>query len=251
MNGIRTDELDRPGDMASSTGTHAMVVFGTGVDCYLSNLPMFAPPHDFQVVLSVELDRRGRRALGADRRHGFGGVHTFDAEPFQIAELDPGRPNSRTTLRGRLFRGHVGRGGVPIAKDIVVTVRSVVYYAKLDPSVDRELLTHLCFGRPGQLYLAHRIARRPSFDQIVAVRLIPGTVTDMLGSPLPDDAHQLGFEQAQPIILGQREFFGQRLRTGEIAVAAFRATASVGGTHGFLAELAVERQIHLEVADLA
>ncbi|MFF0531819.1 hypothetical protein ACFYT3_25970 [Nocardia amikacinitolerans] len=250
MFGIHTHAIERSSATEGATGTHAMLVFGTGVDCYLSHLPTFETRHNFQVLLAVELDEHGRRALGADRRIGYEGFHTFEPEFFPLTELDPHGDRPRAELRGTLYRGHLERGGPIVARDVVATVRNVVYFAELQPYGDDELLTHLCFGRPGRLYLAHRIARRPSFDQIVAVRLIPGTVTDMLGRPLSDDVHERGFDTAQPIILGQREFHGQRLRTGEIAVAAFRATPSAGGAQGFLAELAVERQIYLEVADL-
>jgi hypothetical protein len=230
-----------------------MVVFGTGTDCYLSYRPMFLSPHNVQVLLDVELDERGSRALGADRRRGFDGIHCFDPEELAVAELDPRRKRPRKAFRGTLIRGHRERGGVPIAKNVLATVRTVVSFARLDPHLHRggELFTHLCFGRAGRMYLAHRIGRRPSFDQIVVVRLIPGTVTDLLGAPVPVDVRDLEFESARPIILVQREFAGQRLRTGEIAVAAFLATASGGGADGFLAEIAIERQIYLEVADLA
>ncbi|MEV0032197.1 hypothetical protein [Nocardia sp. NPDC050793] len=250
MFGIHTHAYERSSAVPGTTGTHAMLVFGTGVDCYLSHMPTFEAPHNYQALLAVELDEHGRRALGADLRIGYEGFHTFEPDFFPLAELDPQGERPRIELRGTLFRGHLERGGPIIARDVVATVRRVVYFAELQPYVGEELLTHLCFGRPGRLYLAHRIARRPSFDQIVAVRLIPGTVTDMLGRRLPDDVRELGFDTAQPIILGQREFHGQRLRTGEIAVAAFRATPSIGGSQGFLSELAVERQIYLEVADL-
>ncbi|TQM33157.1 hypothetical protein [Nocardia bhagyanarayanae] len=250
MFGIHTHAIERSSATVEATGTHAMLVFGTGVDCYLSYLPTFEARHNFQVLLAVELDEHGRRALGADRRIGYEGFHTFEPEFFPLTELNPHGDRPRTELRGTLYRGHLERGGPIVARDVVATVHNVVYFAELQPYGGDELLTHLCFGRPGRLYLAHRIARRPSFDQIVAVRLIPGTVTDMLGRRLSDDVHERGFDTAQPIILGQREFHGQRLRTGEIAVAAFRATPSAGGAQGFLAELAVERQIYLEVADL-
>ena len=235
-----------------ATGTHGMMVFGTGVDCYLSHRPMFVAPYDYQVLLDVEFDEHGQRALGADRRVGFVGAHSFDTEDFSIAELDPHRDDPRTTFRGTLLRGHLERGP-PIARDVVVTVRTVISCSELDPHRlrGRGLMTHLCFGRAGRLYVAHRIGRRPSFDQIVAARLIPGTMTDMLGTPLPDDVRELAFDQAQPIILGQRGFAGQRLRVGETAVAAFQATASADGTHGFLVDIEVERQVYLEVADLA
>ncbi|GAB2658022.1 hypothetical protein [Nocardia goodfellowii] len=250
MNGIHTQAPERTCGPASTIGTHAMLVFGTGADCYLSNLPKFTAPHNFQVMLAVELDERGTRALEADQRTGFAGPHTFVPDEFALTELDPRRAQPRKELRGSLFRGHVHRGGQVLVGEVVADIRQVVHFDEFAPIARRghERLTHLCFGRPDRLYVAHRICRRPSFDQIVAARLVPGSVTDLLGDPATtDDAHELGFETAQPIILGQRQFTGQRLRAGEIAVAAFGSSAE---QPGFLAELAVERQIYLEVADL-
>ncbi|WP_157110217.1 hypothetical protein [Nocardia anaemiae] len=237
---------------APTVGTHGMVVFGTGTDCYFSHRPTFFSPFDFQVLLDIELDERGSRALGADRRTRFRGGHAFEPVDLSLADLDPRTDQPRTTFRGNLVRGHLDRRGIVIARDVVATVRNVVSFTQLDPHRLRtaELLTHLCFGRAGKMYVAHRIVRRPSFDQIVSARLIPGTVTDLLGAPLSVDVGELVFDQAQPIILGQRDFAGQRLRVGEIAVAAFHATDTAGGEQGFLVDLAVERQLYLEVADL-
>ncbi|MFF3226023.1 hypothetical protein ACFYV7_24710 [Nocardia suismassiliense] len=249
---IRTSGHHQPG-LAGGAGTHGMVAFGTGLDCYLSYRPTFQSPYNYQVLLEVALDERGSRALGADRRSGYTGIHTFDPEDFPIAELDPGRARPRKSFRGTLIRGRRERDGMAIASDVLATVRRVVHFAELDPDRERGrgLLTHLCFGRPSRMYLAHHIARQPSFDQIVSAWIVPGTVTDLLGEPLADEVVRKTFEQAQPIILGQREFTGMRLRAGELAVAAFPATAASGGAQGFLAEIAVERQIYLEVADLA
>lgn len=237
---------------APTVGTHGMVVFGTGTDCYFSHRPMFFSPFDFQVLLDIGLDERGSRALGADRRTGFRGGHAFEPADLALTDLDPRADHPRTTFRGNLIRGHLERGGIVIARDVVATVRNIVSFTHLDPHPLRsaELLTHLCFGREGKMYVAHRIRRRPSFDQIISARLIPGTVTDLLGAPLSVDVTELVFDQAQPIILGQRDFAGQRLRVGEIAVAAFHATDTAGGQEGFLVDIAVERQLYLEVADL-
>lgn len=251
MNSLHTQRSGRACGAGHTGGARGMTVFGTGPDCYLASRPSYQAPHDFQVLLSVELDERGTRALDTDRRLGYDGAHVFEPQRFSIAELDPAGPRPRTEFRGTLVRGRPERGGIAIARDVTATVRTVVYFAELEPDQrGSEVLTHLCFGRPGRLYLAHRIARRPSFDQIVSVRLIPGTVTDLAGAPWSRDVAELGFAQAQPIMLGQREFTGKRLRAGEIAVAAFHATESVSGTPGFLVELAVRQQIHFDVADL-
>ncbi|MBF6210526.1 hypothetical protein IU433_01830 [Nocardia puris] len=249
MFGLHTHDRARPPAASTTTVAPAMVVFGTGTDCYLSHLPSFEPPSDVQAIVSVDLDERGRGALGADLRVGYLGNHTFVGDGFVPADLDPASERPVTELRGTLFRGDPRRGCPMIATGVLATVRSVVFAARLEPFGLAGRPTHLCFGRPGHWYLAHRIGRRPSFDQIAAVRRVPGGVTDLLGEPRSDEVFAGGFAVAQPVILGQREFHGQRLRTGEVVVAAFRADAD--GQRGLLAEFEVERQIHLEVGDLS
>ncbi|RJO73322.1 hypothetical protein D5S18_18915 [Nocardia panacis] len=211
-----------------------MTVFGSGTVCYLAHRPAFRAPHDFQILLEVALDERGTRALADDRAFGRD-AHTFLPELFTLSELDPRAARPRTRFRGTLMRG-----GLPIACEVEARVRTVVYFAALDAPPD-PVATHLCFGQAGRLYLAHRIARRPSFDQIVTARPVPGTATDLTGEPLTDPP-ALEFARAESIIVGQRSFAGNRLRAGEIAVAAFPSD-------GFLVELAVDRQIRLAAID--
>ncbi|MFD0360791.1 hypothetical protein ACFQZZ_04935 [Nocardia sp. GCM10030253] len=247
-----THTHDAAPDAMATLGTHGMLVFGTGDDVYFSHLPMFMAPHNAQVLLDVELDERGAAALHADRQAGVAGIHTFDPMEFPLAELDPRTGPVRTTIRGTLVRGHFERGGTPIADEVLATIRMVLYFADLDPNEQHggEPLTYLCFGRPGRLYLAHAINGRPSFDHIVAARLVPGSATNMAGKPLPDDLSQRGFEHAQPVELGQREFTGARLAVGETVHGSFFATASLGGAHGFAVAVEVTEEIYLEVDEL-
>ena len=43
------------GDHGDTTGIHGMLLFGEDI-LYLSHLPMFASPHNFQVLLEVRFD---------------------------------------------------------------------------------------------------------------------------------------------------------------------------------------------------
>ena len=78
-------------------------------------------------------------------------------------------------LKGVIFQGHFERGGRAIAR-AVAEVRSVVHFEELDLTVnhaENQELTYLCFGRTGQLHLAHRITASPDFDQVLTARLGP------------------------------------------------------------------------------
>jgi hypothetical protein len=93
--------------------------------------------------------------------------------------------------------------------EVTAEVVNVVYFSKLDvdaPRPDGELMRYLCFGRPGHLFLAHRIEGRPSFDHVVFARMVPGTVTNQAGSPLDEDVTTIGYEVAQPVPAGRLYF---------------------------------------------
>ena len=84
----------------SSTGVHGMLLFGEEV-LYLSHLPMFASPHNFQVLLEVGLDDAAREAFLSDRHVAGDGIHTFVPQPFPIAELAPRADGpARTSIEG-------------------------------------------------------------------------------------------------------------------------------------------------------
>ena len=175
--------------MTDTTGVHGMLLFGSDV-LYLSHLPMFMSPHNFQVLLEAGFDDAVLEVLRADRAAGgeAGGIHTFEPEVFPIVELDPsGDGPARTAIEGTVYHGHFERGGTPIAERVTAEVRSVVHFAEFDIQAQRPTdltLTYLCFGRAGRLHLVHRITASPDFDHVIEARLVPGSLTDPAGRPL-------------------------------------------------------------------
>ena len=90
-------------DHGRNFGVHGMLVVGaqrgdfdpSRGPVYMSHLPMFAAPHDFQVILEVQ--GTGAGAFGDFVAH-FGPfeVYTFEPEPFTLDELDPAKAQRRT-----------------------------------------------------------------------------------------------------------------------------------------------------------
>jgi len=242
---------DEPGD-CDTTGRHGMLLFGED-PLYLSHLPMYECPHDFQVVLEVELDPATRDVLRADRaRHG-DGMYTFDPVLFPIAELEPhdGVP-ARTSLEGKLVRGHFERGGRPIATGVRVDVRRVVWFSRLDGEPGPGgAQGYLCFGHGDRVYLAHELRERPSFDQVLSVRFVPGSVRTQVGHPLDDDVATIRFEQAQHVSFGRNDGIENRLDAGDAVTASFPLTHSPSFSRGFTVGIEVERQLYLEINELA
>jgi len=236
-----------------TVGRHGMLVFG-GDPVYLSHLPMYACPHNFQVLLEAGLDRPALDTLRADRaRHG-DGMYTFDPVPFPIAELEPhdGVP-ARTALEGTLVRGHFERGGTPIAAGARVDIKNVAWFRQLEVDATQEpgqALEYLYFGRGQHRYLVHGLQARPSFDQVLTVRLVPGTVRTQVGHPLDDDVAAIQFDQAQPAWLGQDDLAERRLVAGGVATASFPQTRSPSSSRGFTVGVEVERELYLEINEL-
>ncbi|CAM5663524.1 hypothetical protein SPURM210S_04923 [Streptomyces purpurascens] len=115
--------------------THGMLVVGEET-AYLSHLPMFMRPHDFQVLLEATFTNDAGDAQQVyvdDRRTTGTAVYTPRPERFVLTELvgEDGQP-ARTSFTGTLFRGHFERGGTEILDPVTVDVRHVVHFRRFD-----------------------------------------------------------------------------------------------------------------------
>jgi hypothetical protein len=127
-----------------------------------------------------------------------------------------------------------------------------------DPPVDAgatsgpgQALEYVCFGRGDQAYLVHLIPAWPSFDQVLTVRLVPGTVRTLVGHPLDDDVAAIRFGPAQRAEVGRDEGAERRLIAGEVATVAFPLTRSPSFSRGFTVQVEVERELYLEISELS
>jgi hypothetical protein len=195
---------------------HGMVVVGTET-VYLSHLPMFMKPHDFQVVLQARFGDDDQQTYVDDRAaHPKSLVYTLAPAPFVLPDIlppAPGKPPRLRTFRGDLFRGHFeqpGHGTDQIAADVDVTVDAVVLGRRFDPEAQApDALAYVLFGAGAERWLAHVITGPPDFDQLVSV-----TITD----PLDAKALAAGIPVTVP---GRKNLAGERVGLdGGDAVAA-------------------------------
>src|SRR5215218_7768508 len=88
-----------------AVGGHGMLLIGT-TPAYLSHLPMFMAPHDFQVILEVAFTGAGdpQARYIQDRQHTGTKLYTFSpAQKWDINELAPVGPQQhpqRTSFAG-------------------------------------------------------------------------------------------------------------------------------------------------------
>jgi hypothetical protein len=147
---------------------------------YLSHLPMFMPPHNYQVILKVTLEDEATRKLGDFRAHfGHDMLVTVEPERFAIRDLLPAGDDRQplTSFRADIVKGHFEHGGDTLSRAALVRVDDVMYFEELDlgataPGESSRDLEYLLFGDADHdLFLAHRIGHRPSFDQVLRIQV--------------------------------------------------------------------------------
>lgn len=174
---------------ADEPNQHNMLVVGREA-VFLSHLPMFSAagsdsPHRYQVILEAAFTKPGAdpQAAYADdrRRNPATKIYMFSPAVFILPQLRAdGGPAAVTSFGGTLFRGHFERPGKRVIADgVTAGVRNVVHFREFDPAAASPAkLEYILFGKGGELFLAHFIARPPDFDQVLSVSVAGRAFTD-------------------------------------------------------------------------
>lgn len=145
---------------------HGMLLFGSD-HIYLSHLPMFHPPHDYQVILQVGLSNAAKNSyLNAKKQHPEISIFTIVPEPFVLP--DKIAPNKQ--FSAQIFLGHFERGGVPISGSVPVTIEKVLFFKKFNAAeIAPNEAKYLAFGAGSEIFAAHLISVKPDFDHIMHI----------------------------------------------------------------------------------
>lgn len=142
---------------------HGMLVVGTQA-LYLSHLPMFHTPHDYQVIVEATFRPGVMAQYRQDARAHPDALYTVaPTRTAVLAELI----REGATFTVDLYRGHFERGGVSIAKNVDVSVQRVVHFRRFEPGASPDPTRWIGFGRRGEAFLVHRIEGAPDMDQVV------------------------------------------------------------------------------------
>ena len=166
--------MNEPHSAHEHPAVHGMLIVGTS-NVFLSHLPMFHAPHDYQAIFEVTLSEQGTDATAIyqeDRRTSGERVYTWVPKPFALPSLfhlrqggaaDAGHDFSRA-LRARRDADHVGsraRGGHACAvRPQVHPVRC----ATVTPAVS-------AVRHDDEPFVAHVITRPPDYDQILSITM--------------------------------------------------------------------------------
>jgi hypothetical protein len=210
-----------------SPASHTMLVLGTG-PVFLSHLPMFMKPHDYQVILQASFSNSGsdpqRLYLDDRKAHPKTLLYTLQPKAFVLPDLfppSPGQPRHLRSFQASLFRGdfeHPDADTAEIAANVVVTVAGVVLGHKFVPGAPAlDQLAYVLFGKGPELWLAHLITRPPTFDQVLS--------TTVAGHAFTDQELRVGVPVTVP---SRKDVAAERLGLPQ-GGAAVDAVASVAG----------------------
>lgn len=153
---------------------HGMLLFGSE-QVYLSHLPMFHKPHDYQVILKVELPASVQKAYLEDRKKNpKEKIYTFVPKSFVLPTLK----EKPFALEGSIFRGHFERGGTEILKNVKTAIPEVLEFKKLNPTATLSAPTYYLLGSPKRYFMIHSIEGRPNFDHVAEVSFSGGDPED-------------------------------------------------------------------------
>lgn len=142
-------------------GQHGMVLFGEGGALYLSHIPMFRRPHDYQAVFAVAA-KSG--ALPADIGSR---LYTFLPDACSLDDLLRGGQRS---LRGQLYQGSFERPDARLLGPARFAITRVLLSRQLSAQLAAQpALSYFAFPAGQRVFLVHAIGPAPSFDQLVSV----------------------------------------------------------------------------------
>jgi hypothetical protein len=144
-----------------------MIIFGKE-KIYASHLPLFHSPHNYQIILELELDKTAGQKFIADQlEHPEFTTYTIEPERFILTD----KILSRGSFKANLYRGHFERGGIKIADSISIKISTIIYFRKFDET-EKKLphSAYLLFGNSKEQFAVHQISNKPDFEQIIQVK---------------------------------------------------------------------------------
>lgn len=147
---------------------HGMLMFGQQ-ELFISHLPMFHTPHDYQAIASVELSEKNKSIyLNSKSNNPLESVYTIVPEIFVLPEVFV----EGATFKAQVFKGHFERGGQPISEMIEFKIKEVIFFKKLNGNASSTTdLKYIYFGTSSEMFAAHIVNAKPDFDQIIEIKV--------------------------------------------------------------------------------
>lgn len=135
-------------------------------------MPLFHTPHDYQVILELELTATDKKKFTSDQQqHPEYTTYTIEPEKFILPDMIV-KPRNFTV---NLYRGHFERGGTKIASNINVKIKQVIFFKKFKPEESKSTTAnYILISNSKEQFLVHHITNKPDFEQIIQVKIAAG-----------------------------------------------------------------------------
>jgi hypothetical protein len=144
---------------------HGMLMVGTS-SIYISHLPMFHSPHNYQAIFEIVIDDASRDKYIEAKQNSMETVYTLVPEAFVLPEMI----SHPQVFKAKIFKGHFERGGQMIASNVNVKISKVIYAKKFEPlDIKPTGSTNIIFGNKSEQFMAHAVTTAPDFDQVMAI----------------------------------------------------------------------------------
>jgi len=162
----------------------------------LSHIPMFMPPHQFQVFMEVTLEGSENvdpvKIYLDDQKNTHSTDYVLVSDPIVLSTLAPDAPSPLRSFTGQLYRGwpwdkngHLNPEQLLVPSLTVHVTRPIFFHSILNPSPLSEL-TYIAFHTDETDYIAHELrqtpesesANPPDFYQILSAKLDPEESSD-------------------------------------------------------------------------
>ena len=153
------------GPTKETPSTHSFVVVGQD-SLYLHHIALFQDAnHQYEVTLEAALDDPAAQKAYQAYRAKYGDELTvLDPEYFILGELDTG---TRTSFHAKFFRKQ-WEAPIDGLQNVVVRVKRKILFRHF--AVDDNYpprLTYQVVGSPREVFMIHRIAEAPNFQQVI------------------------------------------------------------------------------------
>lgn len=156
--------LAATGVFSDPPDTHGMLLFGKKSN-YISHLPMFHSPHDYQVIAQVEMLNKGSEQTLAKYEEAKKKQTLFTLVP-ELMDLSKVVSGEITSFGAIIYKGHFERGGTPIGS-VKVNISKKIIGEKIAKGKGASL-EFKCFGHDDEYFVAHMIKGQPTYDAIYA-----------------------------------------------------------------------------------
>jgi hypothetical protein len=201
--------MDMPMPMPTANN-HGFSLLGE-TSLVLSHIPMFMPPHQAQLFLTVTLTGSdGQNPVELylkDLRRAGSTDYVLVSDPLVLIALAPHAPQPLHTFTGKIYRGwpfNNPNTAPLVADNVTVHVTRSLYFQDITKDRPVQSLTYLAFETPETDYVIHKLVQPadlktaptpPGFVQVLSGKLSPlrhETFEEVTFPDLSDDpAHRL------------------------------------------------------------